>query len=81
MCVQNDVDIQSASSVVPVSPVGDPILEPPSRAHQPGESGGVGGGGGGGGGGGLRVHHSPVVGRIGRGQVVEKGVVRRLVDP
>ena len=31
--------------------------------------------------GGLRIHHSPVVGRIGRRQVVEEGVVGRPVDP
>ena len=73
VCVQSDVDIQSASSVVPVSAVGDSILEPPSRAHLPGERLLVGGG--------LRIHHSPVVGRIGRRQVLEKAVVGRLVDP
>ena len=42
MSVQNDVDIQSASSVVPVSAVRDPILEPPPRAHLPGEIAGGG---------------------------------------
>ena len=35
--VRNDVDIQGAGSVVPVCSVGDPVLEPPPRAHLPGE--------------------------------------------
>ena len=39
--VRNDVDIQGAGSVVPVCSVGDPVLEPPPRAHLPGERAGV----------------------------------------